>query len=315
MANLEYRHPTLDDIEAIVNLINTSNKDDPLWDFQNVEAYRKSSFEDDDWEAEGHWLVLLDGKPIGYGGAVVLKRHVEHGRNEGWMALWVLEDNRNDGIQQELVGRAVEYLRGRGVTKAKIWDLMGTEWRISALEGFGFEEIWHEYIMVKKTQDIPSPEHPEGLEFEDFLLKDSTDQQLTDCMMAINSAFSQDEMFSPRTMESLKKWKDATTDINRINLAKMDGDVIGECVSTIEVDYNKEHNVNTGWIGAFGVLEEHRRKGVGKALLVEGMKWLQDQGMDTLYLGVAVKNPKALDLYKSVGFEMEQEGITYCLEL
>jgi GNAT superfamily N-acetyltransferase len=315
MANLEYRHPIPDDIEDIVNLINTSNKDDPLWDIQNVQAYRRNSFEDDDWEAEGHWLVLHDGTPVGFGGSIVLKRHLEHGRNEGWMALWVLQDYREEGIQQELVRRAVEYLGGRGVAQAKIWDLIGTEWRISVLEKFGFKETWHEYIMIKKTPDIPSPEHPEGLEFEDFFLKDSTDQQLTDYMNALNRAFSQDEMFVPRTMESLKKWKEASADISRINLAKIDGNIVGECLSFIEVGYNKEHNVNTGWIGAFGVLKDYRRKGVGKALLVIGMKWLQDRGMDTLYLCVAVRNPKALNLYKSVGFEIEQEGITYCLEL
>ncbi len=315
MANLEYLHPTPEDIEDIVNLINTSNRDDPMWDIQNPEVFRKSTFEDDDWKAEGHWLVLHEGNSIGYGGARISKRQLAHGRNEGWIGLWVLQDYREEGIQQELLRRSVGYLRGRGVERAKVWDLRGTEWRISIIEELGFKEIWHEYIMVNKVPDIQSPEHSEYLEFEHFLLEDSTDQQLTEYMYALNSAFSEDELFTPRTMKSLEKWKDSTMDMERITLAKLDGEVAGECLSTIELEYNNEHNVNTGWIGAFGVLKEYRRRGIGKALLVNGMKWLQAQGMDTLYLCVAVKNPKALNLYKSVGFETEQEGITYCLEL
>jgi GNAT superfamily N-acetyltransferase len=305
----------IEDIEDIVNLINTSNKDDPLWDVQTTEEFRKNSFENDDWKAEGFWLVLRDRDPVGYGGGIIFKRQLDHGRNEGWVAIWVVQDNREDGIQQELAGRAIDYLRGRGVAQAKIWDMKGTEWRVSAVKEFGFKEIWHEYIMVMKTPDIPSPEPPKGLEFEEFLLEKSTDRQLADYMNTVNSAFSEDKMFTPATMESIKKWKESTVDVNRINLAKKNENIIGECLSIVEVEYNKEHNVNTGWIGAFGVLKEHRRKGVGKALLVNGIEWLQDQGMDTFYLCVAVKNPKALNLYKSVGFETEQEGITYCLEL
>jgi GNAT superfamily N-acetyltransferase len=197
------------------------------------------------------------------------------------VAIWVVQDNREDGIQQELAGRAIDYLRGRGVAQAKIWDMKGTEWRVSAVKEFGFKEIWHEYIMVMKTPDIPSPEPPKGLEFEEFLLEKSTDRQLADYMNTVNSAFSEDKMFTPATMESIKKWKESTVDVNRINLAKKNENIIGECLSIVEVEYNKEHNVNTGWIGAFGVLKEHRRKGVGKALLVNGIEWLQDQGMDS----------------------------------
>jgi GNAT superfamily N-acetyltransferase len=287
MANPEYRHPTPDDIGDIVNLINTSNEDDPLWDVQITEEFRKNSFENDDWKAEGHWLVLHEGDPVGYGGGIVFKRQLEHGRNEGWVALWVLQDNREDGIQQELARRAIDYLRGRGVARAKIWDLKGTEWRASAMEEFGFKEIWHEYIMVKKTLDIPAQSQIEALEFENFLLKDSTEQQLRDSMKTINSAFSEDKMFTPRTMESLKKWKESTADINRINFAKMKGEIVGECLSTIELEYNRQHNVKTGWIGAFGVLKEHRRKGVGKALLVNGMplplrELIESKGVETI---------------------------------
>ena len=45
------------------------------------------------------------------------------------------------------------------------------------------------------------------------------------------------------------------------------------------------------------------------------MKWILDQGMDTVYLGMDAENAKALDLYKSLGFKVDQEGITYQLDL
>jgi len=103
--------------------------------------------------------------------------------------------------------------------------------------------------------------------------------------------------------------------VHRIVFGKIVNDVVGVCLSTVELEYNRLRNVNSGWIGIFGVLKEHRRKGIGKALLANAMRWLWNRGMDTVYLGVDETNPKALRVYESVGFEVEQEGVTYCLEL
>ncbi len=315
MAKPEYRHPTIEDIQVIVDLINTSNKDNPLWDVSVPEEFRKNTFEHNDWEAEGHWLALLEGSPVGYGGARVIKRRLDHGKNDGWIGFWVLPDNRGEGLENELVSRSIDYLRKRGVAEARHWDLAKTDWRLSVVEEFGFKEAKRDYIMVNKSRDVEAPGFPKRVKFEEFLLKDATDDRLEKFMQVGNDSFSEDPNFTPLTMDYLHNWKDSTQDAHRIVFGKIGNEVVGLCLSTIELEYNKLHNVNSGWIGIFGVLKEHRRKGIGKALLANAMRWIWNQGMDTIYLGVDETNPKALRVYESVGFEAEQEGVTYCLEL
>jgi len=190
MADIEYCHPAIEDIEVIVDLINTSNEDNPLWDVKIPEEFRKNTFEHDDWEVEGHWLGLLEGKPVGYGGARVVKRRIEHGQNDGWVGFWVHPDHRGKGIEQELLSRSVEFLRGKGVAEARHWDLARTNWRLSVVEESGFKEVKHEYFLVNKSQDIKAPKQPKGLEFEEFLLKDATDDQLKSYMESGNSSLS-----------------------------------------------------------------------------------------------------------------------------
>jgi GNAT superfamily N-acetyltransferase len=317
MADLEYRHPTPEDIEDIVNLINTSNKDNPLWDIRNPEEFRKTTFEDDDWEANGTWVAVLEGDIIGHGGAKVHKRSLEHGKSEGWIAFWILQDHRGMGIEQELVKRSIGYLRGRNIARAKMYDLMGTEWRSVVLREFGFEDSWHNYIMINKEKNITQPELPHGLNLEELFLKETDEDQLAELMEVINDSFLESDApnFTPLSLEFLQKWKDTTQSVVRILLGRVDGAVVGECISEIELEYNKFHEVKAGWIESLGVRKEHRKKGIGKALLVDGMKWLQGQGMDTLYIGVDEQNPTALDIYKSAKFEIHQESAIYGLEL
>jgi ribosomal protein S18 acetylase RimI-like enzyme len=315
MANLEFRHPNEDDIQVMVDIINTSNEDNPLWDVRNTKEFRKNTFEHDDWEAEGNWLAVLGGKAVGCGGGRVIRRRVEAGQNDGWIGFWVLPEHRGEGIEEELVKRSIEYIRSKGVAKAKHWDLARTNWRISLLEDFGFQEFKHEYILVTKGKDIDSPKPPEGLEFEEYLLPDATEEQLTEFMEVGNSSFSEDPDFTPLTMEYLQNWKDSTQDTHRALYGVLEDKIVGICLSSIEVEYNRLHNVKSGWIGFFAVLKEHRRKGIGRTLLVNGMRWLWDKGTEIVYLAVDEENPKALNLYTSVGFEVEQEGVTHSLEL
>lgn len=315
MGNTEYRHPNEDDIQGMVDIINTSNEDNPLWDVHNVEEFRKNTFEHDDWEADGHWLAVVGDKAVGYGGGRIIKRRLEAGKNDGWVGLWVLPEHRGRGIEQELLTRSTDFLRSKGVAEARHWDLARTDWRLSLLEDFGFKEVKHEYILVNKGRDIDVPKHPEGLEFEEYMLPDATEEQLTQFMEVGNSSFSENPDFIPITVEYLQNWKDSTQDTHRVLYGVLEDRIVGICLSSIEVEYNRLHNVKSGWIGFFAVLKEHRRKGIGRTLLVNGMRWLRDQGSEILYLAVDEENPKALNLYTSVSFEVEQEGVTHSLEL
>lgn len=58
-------------------------------------------------------------------------------------------------------------------------------------------------------------------------------------------------------------------------------------------------------IGGMHVASEHQGKGIGKALLLEAIRRARElDGLEQLVLAVTVGNDKALDLYRSAGFEV-----------
>ncbi|GHT92326.1 N-acetyltransferase GCN5 [Alphaproteobacteria bacterium] len=58
------------------------------------------------------------------------------------------------------------------------------------------------------------------------------------------------------------------------------------------------------------VLPEYRRKGIGKALLEEAKTYAQSNGIEKIFLEVAVNNSSAIKLYESAGFQklFERKG-------
>lgn len=315
MTVIEYRHPTVDDLEAILDIINTSNRDNPLWEVHSPDEFRKNTFEDDEWDAEGHWVAVRGDKPLGYGGAKIVKERQEMGQNDGWLGVWVRPEERARGVENEIMQRSVDYLRAKGIEKAKYFDLKGTDWRDTVRHDFGFSVVHREFFMVKKDQELPELAPQEGLGFRDFLLREATDKQFEDLVILVNDAFSEDKNYTPNTMDSLRKWKESSPNIVRINFATLDDEVVGICISEVELEYNEVHKINAGWIRLFGVAKGYRNRGIGKALLHNGMQWHWDQGMDTLYVGVDEMNPPAERVYLSVGFKVQDEGAVWSLDL
>ena len=90
------------------------------------------------------------------------------------------------------------------------------------------------------------------------------------------------------------------------------GKAVGECLGLIDPESNRVLGREEGWIDSLGVLREHRGRGVGRALLLEGMRHLRQRGCTHLMLGVDTENPwGALGLYESVGFRRWRVGVAY----
>jgi GNAT superfamily N-acetyltransferase len=296
-------------------VVTESNKDNPLWEVYTPEEFKKVTFENDEWEAGGHWVAERAGKIIGYGGAKIFKARKRDRERDGWLGVWIVPKERARGVENEIVMRSLDYLREKGMAKAKYFDLKGIDWRDTVRHDFGFAIIHREFFMVKKDKELPELELPEGLKFRDFLLGKAKDKQLKDLKKIANDAFAEDKNYAPNTMESLRKWRDSSPNIVRINFAVMKDKVVGVCISEIELEYNKVHKVKAGWTRLFGVAKDHRNMHIGKALLHDGMRWQWDQGMDTLYVGKDEMNPPAERVYRSVGFEVQDEGAIWSLDL
>ena len=68
---------------------------------------------------------------------------------------------------------------------------------------------------------------------------------------------------------------------------------------------------NEGWVSQMGVAPRWRRRGFGGAVLVEVMRRLSSEGLQSIGLDVNVNNPEAANLYKKLGFKPFQRYTSY----
>lgn len=65
------------------------------------------------------------------------------------------------------------------------------------------------------------------------------------------------------------------------------------------------HRKGTAQINELIIDHEHRNKGIGKELLLYGIRRAQERGMDEIEIGVEKENSKAIKFYKENGIEEE----------
>ncbi|NET38169.1 MAG: GNAT family N-acetyltransferase [Cyanothece sp. SIO1E1] len=80
----------------------------------------------------------------------------------------------------------------------------------------------------------------------------------------------------------------------------------------MDTEDNRSRNCREGWINLLGTRRGFRRQGLGRAMLVVGLRCLQAVGLETARLDVDAKNPNgALQLYESVGFRVLHTDLVY----
>ena len=92
-----------------------------------------------------------------------------------------------------------------------------------------------------------------------------------------------------------------------IYLAEVDGRIVGKA--------HLQLLSGLGGVYGLGVLPEYRGKGLGRAILLEGVKRLKAAGAKEVMLQVATLNRNALRLYESCGFETTSTMDYFALSL
>jgi ribosomal protein S18 acetylase RimI-like enzyme len=65
-------------------------------------------------------------------------------------------------------------------------------------------------------------------------------------------------------------------------------------------------SVNQGYLQRLAVHPDHRRRGVGRALGLDGLRWLRRRGVSEAVVNTQLGNEPALALYLSLGFRHER---------
>ncbi len=310
-----YRHPVEQNLDLITSIMNISRRETIFHRDLTPAEVNTETFEDSDYDPGGAWLVFDGARAIAYGIAVVEKGRIDAGLDDGWVELDVIPEERGRGAEEELMKLALAYLesRGRGRAIAKIEE---TEvWKKSLYLRFGFKSVRHFYRLARRgTADIPPREVLPGVEVTHRMMKDMSDDELAALAEIFNDTFSEHFDFAPDPPSKWVKWRDACDDPWMISVARTSSDIIAFCVVEDSKNYNAERGVRSGWINYLGVRKALRGQGIGTAMLVDGMKWLRSLGHDTIFIGVDAENEKALGLYKSLGFKVENQSQAYHLD-
>ena len=76
-------------------------------------------------------------------------------------------------------------------------------------------------------------------------------------------------------------------------------------------NFRKLGFVKKGHVVSVAVLEEHRVKGLGKALMLEGINGVMHKKGDEIYLEVRVSNTGAINMYQKLRFDTKSRLRSY----
>lgn len=310
--SLSFRHPVPDDLETMTRIMNRSRKETAYHRDITLAEVNVETFEDTDYDTEGAWLVFDGEEAIAYAIAVVEKSRQEAGLDDGVIEIDVVPERRGEGVEEELIRLAIEYLKGRGVRRATARAEQTEPWKQHLLLGSDFSSVRHFYRMVcRGSGALPERGLPPGTTVSHRMLKDLTDAEVEEFSEVINDTFVDHFEFAPEPSWRWIKWRDACEEPWMVALAKSGPRNVALCITEDSRSFNAEQGVRSGWIEVLGVRKDQRGKGIGTAMLVDGMNWLRGMGHDTVHIGVDAENARALGLYKSVGFVVENESQAY----
>ncbi|CAM5625493.1 hypothetical protein SBADM41S_01790 [Streptomyces badius] len=73
----------------------------------------------------------------------------------------------------------------------------------------------------------------------------------------------------------------------------------------------RRHDRTVGEVEELSVRTDQRRHGIGRVLLLDGLRGLREQGATTARLFTGTANPHRSYLYESVGFRRRNEYVRY----
>lgn len=90
-------------------------------------------------------------------------------------------------------------------------------------------------------------------------------------------------------------------------VAEEDGEVVGYIMCRIEAglsNFGLGGFIKKGHVVSIAVMPEHRRRGIGHALVTRAMEGMRLYNAKQCYLEVRITNTPAISLYKKLGFKI-----------
>lgn len=244
-------------------------------------------------------IELADGRP---GTGVVAE---SMGEIQGYGALapasepgeWAMElvvDGLTAGEVADLVQAAVSAAVESGASRLRWW--VYDAGRDSLPPRFGFQPERELLFLARDLPVGPAPEWGEGIRVTGFRV--GTDEE---AWLAVNNgAFAGHPENGDLTIQDVERrmamdWFEP----EGLRMAWRDAELAGFC-------WTKFHPDREGEIYIIGVAPAFQGEGLGKALVLEGMRHLAEAGCRRVFLYTEGDNLKAISLYEALGMTTER---------
>lgn len=184
--------------------------------------------------------------------------------------------------------------------------------RLFEQQGFTYERCF--WRMVRSmAEPMPLLQLPEG-----FTLKFGEQVDRAAWVDLHNQTFIDHWNFQPMTIEDAQHWVTDPLYRPELDLVAVapDGTYAAFCYAHIDTEENQQKERLEGHVGLLGTRRGFRRLGLGRTLLLAGLRRLKAAGMETVTIGVDAQNPhQAYKLYESVGFCQQHTNLNFARRL
>ena len=263
------------------------------------------------------FLAWQDGKLIGY--ADFLLRKAAQGPDSTFYTWGIVHPRwRRRGLGrcllERLYDRAIECLVG--IEQGPVYFQCSTrdveEDRKALFEAFGLEPVRY-YVNLARPIDngLPPVEVPAGFRLRAF----DPERDVEEVWQVDTLAFQDHWGFTGFPLDEFRHWLDQPhfrPELWLLAVKETTGEVAGLGLNKIDPDWIAQTGRREGYVNTLGVLREHRKQGLGTALLAQSLHVLREAGMEAAHLNADSENPTgAMRLYERLGFRVRKTHIAY----
>jgi mycothiol synthase len=238
-----------------------------------------------------HLLVSEDGDLVGYA-------QLELGTEWSAGQLVVSPSHRRVGVGTQLLRRLIM----ESSTPLRVWAMGDTPAARALAQGVGMVRERELLIMERRLDEkLPEPVIPPGVQIRTFV--PGQDEQ--EWLRVNAAAFASHPEQALIDLDDLNdRMAESWFDARGFFVATKDGSMIG-------FHWTKQHQDRLGEVYVLGIAPWAARRGLGKALLLTGLRWLQQQGNSRVKLYVESDHRAAIELYLTYGFATASRDVMY----
>jgi mycothiol synthase len=238
-----------------------------------------------------HLLVSEDGDLVGYA-------QLELGTEWSTGQLVVSPSHRREGVGTQLLRRLIM----ESPTPLRVWAMGDTAAARALAMGVGMVRRRELLIMERRLDDeLPEPLIPPGVQIRTFV----PGQDEREWLRVNAAAFASHPEQALIDLDDLNdRLAESWFDARGFFVATKDGSMIG-------FHWTKQHQDQLGEVYVLGIAPWAARRGLGKALLLTGLHWLQQQGNSRVKLYVESDHQAAIELYLTYGFATASRDVMY----